>query len=169
AVSCPTGALQAQPFDVELTYRTASGRSVHRRVSVVPVSTIDCIPPLPTGTPPADPAAAEAAVRAAAATVYDPSAGAARLDAIDDPRGVAEANAEVLAGPYAESAATTTVTIGEVSFDRPDHAWFHYVLSAGFGTRTGEAVLIDGRWRIARSTVCADLALAGVTCPPLPG
>jgi len=75
----------------------------------------------------------------------------------------------VLAGPYADVAATTTATIREVSFDRPDHAWFRYQLSVGFGDRTGEAVLVDGRWKVTRATVCADYALANVTCPPLPG
>ena len=107
-------------------------------------------------------------MRAAATTAYDPAAGDARLEAIDDPRGLPEAYAELTAGPYAAQAATTTAAVGEISFDRPDHAWFHYVLSVGFGPRTGQASLVDGRWKVARATVCADLALAEVTCPPIP-
>ena len=168
AVSCPTGAIQSIPFDVEITYRTAWGRRVRESIPIQSVGMIDCTPPLPTGTPPVDDVAAEAAVRSSATIAYDPAAGAARLDVIDDPRGLVEADAAARAGPYAEQVATTTATIGAVSFDRPDHAWFHYVLSVGFGTRTGEAVFVDGQWKVTRSTVCADLQLAGVTCPPLP-
>jgi len=169
AVSCSAGTISTPPFDIDLTYRTTSGRSVRKQIAVSSTLPATCLPPLPTGPPPTDPVAAEAAVRAAANLAYDPNAGASRLDAIDDPRGVAEANAEVLAGPYADAAATTTATIREISFDRPDHAWFRYGLSVGFGDRTGEAVLIDGRWKVTRATVCADIALANVTCPPLPG
>ncbi len=155
-------------FDLRVTYRTESGRTVTR---VVPVPRADlpaCAPPLPTGPQPADAVAAGASVRSAFDVVYDPTAGAARLDLLDDPRGVADTTAAAIAGPYGSEVASTTATFGEVSFDRPDHAWFHYELSVGFGTRTGEAVLVDGKWKIARSTVCADLALAGVTCPPVP-
>jgi hypothetical protein len=168
AISCPTGAIETAPFDVEITYRTEWGRTVRESVPVEPEGPIDCVPPLPTGIQPADPSAAEAAVRSAANTVYNPSSGADRLALIDDPTGVADTTARAAAGPYAAQVASTYGIIGEISFDRPDHAWFHYQLSAGFGTRTGEAVLVDGQWRITRDTVCADLALANVTCPPLP-
>lgn len=35
-----------------------------------------------------------------------------------------------------------------------------------FPGRIGNAVLVDGRWKVARSTLCRDLDLAPVTCPP---
>ena len=156
-------------FDLVLTYRTESGRIVSRVVPPVGGPQVGpCLAPLPDGPGPVDPVAAEAAVRAAVSTVYDPHAGAARLDDIDDPRGLTEADAELQAGPYAETAATTTAVVGEISFDRPDHAWFRYELSTIGSSRLGEAFLVDGRWKVARSTVCSDYALAGVTCPPLP-
>ncbi len=158
------------PFDLVLIYRTQSGRLVTRTVPVIGVQQLGlCLDPLPTGPQPVDPVAAADAVRGAADLVYDPNAGAARLDAIDDPRGLTEADAELRAGPYAASAATTTVIVGDICFDRPDHAWFRYELSTIASARTGEAFLIDGRWKVARTTVCADYALANVTCPPLPG
>jgi hypothetical protein len=169
AISCPTGAVETVPFSVEVTYRTEWGRTATESLPVEPAGLIDCVPPLPTGPQPADVASAEAAVRAAANTVYNPSAGPDRLALVDDPTGVADTSAAAAAGPYAEQMASTYGIIGEISFDRPDHAWFHYQLSVGFGTRTGEAVLVDGRWKVTRGTVCADLALADVSCPPLPG
>ena len=156
------------PFDLILTYRTQSGRIVERTMPTIGMQQLGvCLDPLPTGPQPADPVAADDAVRAVATVVYDPNAGAARLDAIDDPRGLAEADAQVRAGQYADVAATTTATIGDISFDRPDHAWFYYELSGIMSARTGQAVLVDGRWKVTRATVCADIALAGVTCPPL--
>ena len=32
----------------------------------------------------------------------------------------------------------------------------------------GEAVLVDGGWKMARSTFCEIMALAGIVCPPEP-
>lgn len=44
-----------------------------------------------------------------------------------------------------------------------------YGLGGGTGSigagRVGEARLVDGRWKVTRATVCADLALAQVRCP----
>ena len=37
--------------------------------------------------------------------------------------------------------------------------------SMDFTDRIGRALLIDGVWKVARVTVCADLSLAGGTCP----
>ena len=158
-------------FDLLLTYRTQSGRRVARALPIIGVQELGlCLAPLPTGPQPADPAAAAEAVRSAVHLVYDPSAGTARGETIDDPRGLDVAEADLQAGPNAaETAAATTVTVGDVSFDRPDHAWFQYELSAVVQVRTGQAVLVDGTWKVTRATVCADYALADVTCPPLPG
>jgi hypothetical protein len=59
--------------------------------------------------------------------------------------------------------------VTDVSFDRPGRAAVAYEIQGPFSsTRTGEAVLVAGAWKVARSTVCADLALAGASCPPLP-
>lgn len=32
--------------------------------------------------------------------------------------------------------------------------------------RIGGAKLVDGAWKVARATVCNDLTLGGVQCPP---
>ncbi len=34
--------------------------------------------------------------------------------------------------------------------------------------RTGDALVVDSTWKVARSTFCALMSLAGVQCPPMP-
>ena len=35
-----------------------------------------------------------------------------------------------------------------------------------FTNRFAEYVLVDGTWKETRESLCRDIALAGVTCPP---
>jgi len=35
-----------------------------------------------------------------------------------------------------------------------------------FPDRLGQAVLVDGAWKLTRETICADLLLASAACPP---
>lgn len=126
-------------------------------------------PPLPdAGEQPADPAAAEAEIRTAMSTLYGVvGTGGIGSDLIDDPTGVAEARAQVQEGGFAEDAASAIVTIDELAFTAPAKAWFRYSIdTAGndFDNRYGIAVLVDGVWKITRSTVCQDLSLAGGDC-----
>ncbi len=149
--------------------RTRSGTTK----TVVPYGsypTISCTNQLPRGHGPPDPAA-RAAVTSAYTTVYDPSrSAAARLALIDDPTGVALATRSVLRGPYGDAARHESIRVTDVEFDRPDHAWVRFDLFTGLATnpvlrgRLGEARLVHGAWKVARSTVCADLALGGASC-----
>ena len=156
------------PIQLVVHYRSRIGRASETRAPNGSQQLGQCVAPLPTGAQPADVTVAESEVRAAFTTAYDPSA-VDRIDLIDDRRGVAEATAQAEAGPYAAEVASTWGTVDEVSFDRPDHAWVRYQLTNIGGVRVGEARLIDGHWKVARSTVCADLALAQAICAPLPG
>ncbi|HEY5154031.1 MAG TPA: hypothetical protein VIJ47_04805 [Acidimicrobiales bacterium] len=161
---------------VELTIRSAWGMTKVQQADVSPSNAALCLPapssdaPLPTGPGPTDAAAAEAAVRHAYSIVYDQASPPdARGALVDDPSGLAEPTAAALAGPSGAYAAGATAAIHQISFDRPDHAWLTYELTGtGLATRLGEAVLIDGVWKVSRATVCADLALAGAVCPPVP-
>jgi hypothetical protein len=88
-------------------------------------------------------------------------------DLIDDPTGVAEARQQVQDGDFAEDAAGASATIDELVFTAPDEAWFRYSIDTpgnDFDNRYGIAVLVDGVWKITRSTVCQDLSLAGGDC-----
>jgi len=131
-----------------------------------------CTPPPPAlpdaGEQPADPAAAEAEIRAAMTELYGAiGAGAEGSDLIDDPTGVAEAREQVQEGGFADSAASAVATIDELVFTAPDEAWFRYSIDTNgndFDNRYGIAVLVDGVWKITRSTVCQDLSMAGGDC-----
>ena len=124
------------------------------------------------GQPPADVGQAEADIRAAFAgsgtesedgvsvpTVEKGEAlGPVLVAAKERHRGVAPLGAEV------------TIAAGEVVFTDPGHAAVTYTLSVNgttmLGSRRGHAVLVDGDWKVARSTFCDLMALAGVPCPP---
>lgn len=136
-----------------------------------------CNPPPPAlpaaGEQPADPAAAEAAVRESwrlsrdfAGT--DPSV---RITYVDDSTGIQDAWNALSAGQFATAAMTATQPIAELVFSSPTEAWFRYdVLTSitNFYNRYGMARLGDnGVWRITRQTVCQDLSLApGIACSP---
>jgi hypothetical protein len=131
-----------------------------------------CTPPPPAlpdaGEPPADPAAAEAEIRAAMTALYGAIGDdVERTALIDDPTGIAAAREQVQAGGFSEDAARARATIVELVFTAPDEAWFRYSIdTAGndFDNRYGIAVLVDGVWKITRATVCQDLSLAGGDC-----
>jgi hypothetical protein len=156
------------PFQLTVSYRTQAGRSATANVPPTGAQQVgQCGTALPTGPQPTDPATAEQAVRIAFTAAYDPN-GVDRIGFVDDPTGVAETTAVVFAGPFGFAARSTSAAIDAVSFDRPDHAWVRYQLSGVAGERMGEVSLSHGEWKVARATVCSDLALAGATCPPKP-
>jgi hypothetical protein len=154
-------------LSVQLRTRAGTTKTV---VPSTTVTTTSCTQVLPHGPGPSNPAAARAKVVAAFETVYGPDRTSSdRLARIDDPTGVRAAMQAALAGPYASQAAQATVRVTDLAFDRPDHAWVRYDLGTGsssppVGGRLGEARLVGGTWKVTRSTVCADLALAGATC-----
>lgn len=131
-----------------------------------------CTPPPPAlpdaGEQPIDPAAAEAEIRDAMTALYGVvGTDDVGSDLIDDPTGVAEARQQVQDGGFAEDAAAASATIDELVFTAPDEAWFRYSIDTpgnDFDNRYGIAVLVDGVWKITRSTVCQDLSLAGGDC-----
>jgi hypothetical protein len=158
-------------YSLAVQIRTSSGRS--KTVSATgPLPTVTCTDELPRGNAPTD-RADRAAIISAYTTVYDSSRPAAtRLALIDDPTGVALATQHALAGPYGSAARHAAVQITDVEVDRPGHAWVDFDLYTGVAAnpvlrgRLGQAHLVDDTWKVARSTVCADLALAGATCHP---
>lgn len=133
-----------------------------------------CQPPPPElpspGEQPADPAAAEAAVRDVAARVFDgkPDLG----NEFDDITGLQDAVDKVQSGQYADAASKGSIDINGIVFTSPTEAWIRYDLRTGNGTfpsHFGQAVLIDGVWKLTRQTLCQELGLAGVQCIPSAG
>jgi hypothetical protein len=112
--------------------------------------------------------AAAAEIRAAMTALYGAiGSDDTDSDLIDDPTGVADARQQVQDGDFAEDAAGASATIDELVFTAPDEAWFRYSIDtpgADFDNRYGIAVVVDGVWKVTRSTVCQDLSLAGGDC-----
>jgi hypothetical protein len=167
-------------YMVELT--DASGTRPMTDDELDPISTPEwreaCEPPPPAlpdaGEPPADPAAAEAAVRDTFAAVFGSEVPFEdKPDGLlDDYTGVAEAIDVARSGDFADAVATSEYTLEDFVFTSPTEAWFRYGIGTSttyFSQRYGTAHLIDGSWRIARGVICQDLALAGAPCEPDPG
>jgi hypothetical protein len=119
---------------------------------------------------PADVNAARAAVTATWNLAHDKNAPQAQaLSAYDDPSGFAEIEDRMAHGPYGAQIAATTVYLDDIVFESATRAAFSYHWNTpgaqSFGTRFGEAVLVDGAWKITRATACQNFALGGETCP----
>jgi hypothetical protein len=162
--------------------------TLHRGADVVEVASADvpfpteddyrsgCEPPteLPEpGAQPADPAAAEQAVRETFAAVFDITGRAEGdrtwLQHLDSDEGVEDAIEVVLGGSFGSAAQSADYTMGDLVFTSPTEAWFTYDLFANsndFSGRFGYAVDIDGTWKLSRGVICQDLALAGGYCEP---
>jgi len=127
-----------------------------------------CMPPPPAlpaaGEQPADPAAARTAITDAYAKAYQ--GGAAEL--VQDYAAL-EPAMEQSTKRFPQQATSATAVASEIVFTSPTEAAVRYDIkiqgSTSFGNRIGKAVFVDGRWKVARETICADLSLAGVTCP----
>jgi hypothetical protein len=170
---CSGIASGSSTVDAVVTTRSAAGRTTDIG-SLLGVVECPSRLPLPGEQPP-DVEAARRGVTEAFWTVYDSDRTPAdRLAAIHDPRDIEQLSTVVAAGPAGAAMGASKSGVTEIVFDRPDHAWVEYdVVSTSLGPgRTtiggigpGEAVLVDGRWKVTRGTVCNDLALASVRCP----
>jgi hypothetical protein len=73
----------------------------------------------------------------------------------------------------APQGASVVTSVDRIVFTDPDHAavWFSIAVdgAAVLSRRRGDAVIDNGIWKVARSTFCELMALAGVQCPPLAG
>jgi hypothetical protein len=134
-----------------------------------------CNPPttLPApGEQPADPVAAEQAVRDVFGAAFADDGSAGWTSNLDNTDGIQDALDQIMSGPYKDAAGSADHTMNDLVFTSPTEAWFTYDLFANnnnFDDRFGVAYLIDGQWKISRNVMCQDLALAGVNCVPEAG
>jgi hypothetical protein len=164
-------------YEVDVTgparTRTVAGTDVEDVYSL-PEWRVACQPPPPPlpepGEQPSDPAAAEAALRADFAALWDraiPREDKQHL--LDDWTGVGEAIDAVDTGIFADAAASAVHTIDELSFTSATEVWFRYSITtdvSDFYDRYGRATLVDGSWQFPRGMMCQDLQLASATCTP---
>ncbi|WP_261559791.1 hypothetical protein [Frankia tisae] len=121
------------------------------------------------GSPPADVAAAAAEVRAAFTTAFTGGQSIeTTLAAVDDGASL-RSTLQTVRARHPQPTASARVLVGEPVFTDPAHASlpFEVVLShaPAYGTLPGGAVLVGGRWKVARSSYCVVMSWAGVSCP----
>jgi hypothetical protein len=130
---------------------------------------------IPAGPEPDDADAARAQIRAAFA---------ASNTASDDGQSVATVEKGENLGPTLAAAneqgrgvvpegKKATLTVDEIEFYDIQRAavWFSISIDQRrlLSRHRGEAVLVAGQWKMARSTFCQLMALAGISCPPETG
>jgi hypothetical protein len=129
---------------------------------------------IPTGPPPADIDTAQAEIQAAFAAHGTTSKDGASIPSVE--RGedlgpvVAMAKAKARSRGIADEGSDVAVTVDEVQFIDAEHAaaWFSISINGRSMVRhhRGDAVLVDGKWKMARSTFCHIMSMGGVPCPP---
>jgi hypothetical protein len=130
--------------------------------------------PKPDGPPPRDEAQARRQViRAIEVATAGSSSDEERLASIQDSDGQVELRKEILLHFPQVPLDKITARVDEVRFLNPTTAGVRYTILLPdyfipeMPNRIGRVVLVDGTWKVARETACADLALGGVTCPPV--
>jgi hypothetical protein len=128
-------------------------------------------PSLPEpGEQPADVEAARAGVIKAYEIVYDGSLSDAEHDLyLEDPEDLVDVREQLDRTTVDDPSKGSSATVKDLVFVAPDHAWVLfqiYLNDSPWNTpQLGEAVFVDGKWRVAQSTFCRLTRLAGVTCP----
>jgi hypothetical protein len=141
---------------------------------VVQTENDGCAAPLALPAPgveqPADPEAARAEI----ASHFGGAGGASKVSDIlgnlDDPRGMEETWNELINGSFGEQAKAAETQFKDVVFLSATKAAVQYDIHIpnymDFSNRFAEYVLVDGKWKETRESLCRDIALAGVTCKP---
>lgn len=123
----------------------------------------------PTTTTPAARTGDEAEIDAAFHAAFDADRPEEeRFAAVEDGPALVEAGREAV-GRFPAAADSISVTVHDVDVVEPDRATVVFELvyddAQLLGRQTGEAVLIDGAWKVTRETRCAIIRQAGVACP----
>lgn len=124
------------------------------------------------GTPPEDVDRAEADIRAAFAASGTESADGASVPAVQggETLGPVLVAAKERNRDLSRPGSDVVISVDAMVFTDPGHAvvWFSVAVdgSVMLPRHLGDAVLVDGAWKVARSTFCDLMALAGVPCPP---
>jgi len=125
--------------------------------------------PEATGPPPADEAAARAAVTAAVSSAYQPGAEPlAQLAAVEDGAALATV-LNIAAERYPQYRGKVSAAVEEVRFVNESDGAVRFALlvdgQAIAPAGVGRVTLIDGKWLLTRDTFCRLLQLGGVYCP----
>ncbi|MFZ0664381.1 MAG: hypothetical protein WAM97_01405 [Acidimicrobiales bacterium] len=126
--------------------------------------------PASSGPQPTDPASATAAIDNAYDTVFScTSPPIERSEDIQDNGLFTNPLEQLLIGPYTNLVESVYATVNQVVFASPTVADVDYTIrfhddpTLSFHM-IGTAVVVDGQWRVSYATLCAAVALGGVSC-----
>jgi hypothetical protein len=130
--------------------------------------------PEPDGPPPRDEARArEQVIEAVEVASAGASTAEERLASIEDSDGQDELRQEILVHFPDLPIDQITARVEKVRFlNRTTAAVRYTIVLPGYSIpeipdRIARVVLVDDTWKVTRASACSDLALGGVTCPPL--
>jgi hypothetical protein len=123
------------------------------------------------GPPPEDQEAARAQIAAAYSASTIVGEDGQSVPSVERGANLAPALLQAQArSPFPES--TVTIEVNHVAFVDSEHAIVSFTIVIDgvprLSERRGGAVLVDRTWKMARSTFCDLMMLAGVECPPEP-
>ena len=127
---------------------------------------------IPTGPPPADPDAARVEIETAFAAQGTTSEDGASVPSVErgEDLGPCVAMAKARNRGIAPEGAEVVHTVDEIVFIDHEHAavWFSISIDGRvmLHRHRGDAVVVDGQWKMARSTFCHIMSMGGVQCPP---
>jgi len=128
--------------------------------------------PMPSGPPPDDPGAAEAEIAASFASFATVTEDGQSLPMVEKGEGLGPTQTEAAERrrDMIPENAEVTASIDRIVFTSASHAAVWFTLSADgrplLSHNRGDAVVVDRAWKMARSTFCNLMGLAGVQCPP---
>ncbi|MEX5713561.1 hypothetical protein AB1484_36525 [Parafrankia sp. FMc6] len=125
--------------------------------------------PVKPGRQPRDPAAARSAIGQAYTQAFtggqDP---AHSLAVVEDGPDLADTLAQAIQN-FPEATHTAAVTTSDIVFTDPRHAALRFRIAyqggIDFGEQNGNALIVDGEWKVSRGTYCMVMGWAGATCP----
>jgi len=132
-------------------------------------ATLPATPPAGAAGP-ADPQAATQAISAAFAAVFDcGTPPIQRVQSIQDGSLVAGALEQLDTGPYEALASSSYIDVNNVVFESPTLADVAYTLRFHSDAQltfpmVGQALIIDGGWRVSYGTICAAIQLGLGSC-----
>ena len=127
---------------------------------------------LPRGQEPDDPGRARSDIRAAYIASRVPSDDGQSVPSVEKGHdlGPVLISANERARGIVGDGSDVTISADEIYFYDPERAAVLFSISMGerllLGGQRGEAVLVDGVWKMARSTFAQLMTLGGVACPP---
>jgi hypothetical protein len=157
-------------FGAEIYEREGSSAGVSAAAPSAECFAPQELPP-PGAEQPADPAAARAEIERLFGVRFADRTDEERLANLDDPTGMREVYEQLRTGPYAEQVLGSRPVFQDLVFLSATRAAVQYMTEIpgyppeGVGRQFGEAVFVDGRWKLTRESVCRDVQLAGVSCP----